>query len=70
MSGTKFQEVKVVDLKHREVLQTIRDDSRRKILATTSEDWKDAWKGLAQAADRLDAMMARTRLCENRTTGD
>ncbi len=54
----------------RKILQDIRDESRRKILTTTSEDWKDAWRELARAADRLDAMQARTSLGENRTTGD
>ena len=61
MSGTKIQEV-VADITDRPTLQRIRDDSRSLIHDTTSEDWKDAWRGLAQAADRLDAMMAREQL--------
>lgn len=44
----------------REVLQGIRDDAVRASESVPNNHWQRAYRQLADAADRLDAMEART----------
>lgn len=44
----------------REVFQGIRDDAVEMVESVPNNHWQRAYKQLADAADRLDAMEART----------
>jgi len=44
----------------REVLQGIRDDAQEMVGRIENNHWRRAYEQLADAADRLDAMEART----------
>ena len=49
-----------MELFSREILQGIRDDAEKMVEHTVNNHWRRAYKQLADAADRLDAMEART----------
>ena len=54
---------------NRDVLQAIRDDALDRICKGTSKRWVRAWQNLADAADTLDAMIARTEVPHERQRG-
>ncbi len=51
----------------RELLQGIRNEASNVAKETLNPQWRRAWEGLADAADRVDAMMARSQVPQSPT---
>ena len=57
-----IQEYRMFDLTNRLVIQQIEQSARHMEDISINEYWKRAYADLAAAADRLDAMVARTEV--------
>lgn len=51
-------------LNHRKWLQDVRDAASQAAVNSPCQDWRRAYDALAEAADRLDAMQARSTVRE------